>query len=88
MQERARRLLIRWGGQGNGEFVGDLQRALEPFREGDCAVAVFYRREDAAARIQLGPRWKIRPSVDLLHRLGSLVGPENVRIEYAVPLES
>jgi len=88
MQERARRLLIRWGGQGNGEFVGDLQRALEPFRQGDCAVAVFYRREDAAARIQLGPGWKIRPSVDLLHRLGSLVGPENVRIEYAIPLDS
>jgi DNA polymerase-3 subunit alpha len=87
MQDRGRRLLIRWKGQGNGHFVDDLQRALEPHREGECSVAVVYRREDAAARILLGPGWRIRPSVDLLHRLGSLVGPENVRIEYAIPLE-
>ncbi|MEJ2523160.1 MAG: hypothetical protein P8080_09830, partial [Gammaproteobacteria bacterium] len=60
---------------------------LEPHLRGGCAVDVIYRREDAMARIHLGDAWRIRPSVDLLQRLGGLVGPENVRIEYAVPLD-
>ena len=88
MQDRARRLLIRCRGQGNGAFIGELQRTLEPHRQGECQVAVVYRRDDAMARIQLGPGWRVRPSVDLLQRLGSLVGPDNVRIEYAIPLDS
>jgi hypothetical protein len=43
---------------------------------------MVYRGASAAARLQLGERWRVRPSLELLHRLGGLIGPENVRMEY------
>ena len=88
MEERARRLLIRCQCYTDNGFVVELQKALEPSRSGQCPVAVVYRRPDAAASIQLGERWRIRPSIALLHRLGSLVGADNVRMEYGAPPEA
>jgi DNA polymerase III subunit alpha len=82
MAERARRLLLRCGHDRRSGLVAELQRALEPFRGGRCPVTMLYRGPSAAARLQLGEHWRIRPSLELLHRLGSLVGPENVRVEY------
>jgi DNA polymerase-3 subunit alpha len=83
MEERARRLLLRCDNPGTATFVAELQHALEPFRGGRCPVLVVYRGHAAAARLQLGEQWRIRPSLELLHRLGSLVGPDNVRVEYS-----
>jgi DNA polymerase-3 subunit alpha len=65
-----------------GSFAAELQHALEPFRGGRCPVLMVYRGASAAARLQLGERWRVRPSLELLHRLGGLIGPENVRMEY------
>jgi DNA polymerase III subunit alpha len=85
MGERGRRLLLRCEDPGAGGFVAELQRTLEPFRGGRCPILMVYRGPSAAARLQLGEQWRIRPSLELLHRLGGLVGAANVRIEYGPP---
>jgi DNA polymerase-3 subunit alpha len=82
-QESARRLLIRWRANGAGDsFVGHLKDALEPFRSGECEVAVVYQGRSAGAHLSLGPDWAVRPTRELLHRLQGLVGGDNVRLEY------
>ena len=86
MAERARRLLLRCEGAGDTGFVAELQHVLEPFRGGRCPVTMVYRGRSAAARLQLGEQWCVRPSVELLHRLGGLVGAGNVRLEYGAEL--
>jgi DNA polymerase III subunit alpha len=85
MQERGRRLLLRWQAPEGGASVAALQHALEPFRGGRCPVLMVYRGPSAAARLQFGDEWRVRPSLELLHRLGALVGPANVRMEYGLP---
>jgi DNA polymerase-3 subunit alpha len=82
MQDRGRRLLLRCVRPADGSFAAELQHALEPFRGGRCPVLMVYRGASAAARLELGERWRVRPSLELLHRLGGLIGPENVRMEY------
>ncbi len=82
MAERARRVLLRCENPAGGGFVAELKHALEPFRGGRCAVTMVYRSPAAAARLQLGEHWRIRPSLELLHRLASLVGPGNVHMDY------
>jgi DNA polymerase III subunit alpha len=84
MEERARRVLLRCINPGAAGFVTELQQALEPFRGGRCPVTMVYRGPSAGARLQLGEHWRVRPSLELLHRLGGLVGPENVRMEYGL----
>jgi DNA polymerase III subunit alpha len=83
MSERARRLLLRCDMPGCGGFRG---------RAAACAGAVPWRAlpgDDGVSRPvgrggAAGTRraWRIRPSLELLHRLGGLLGPENVRLEY------
>ena len=82
MSERARRLLLRCEQSGSAGFVAELEHALEPFRGGRCPVMMIYRGPSAAARLELGEQWRIRPSLELLHRLGGLLGADNVRLEY------
>jgi DNA polymerase III subunit alpha len=85
MEERARRVLLRCDNPGSSGFVAELRHALEPFRGGRCAVMMVYRGPSAAARLQLGEHWRVRPSLELLHRLGGLLGAGNVRVEYGPP---
>jgi DNA polymerase III subunit alpha len=87
MEERARRVLLRCKNPGKAGFVADLQHALEPFRGGSCPVTMVYQGPSAGARLQLGDHWRVRPSLELLHRLAGLVGPENVRMEYGLAVD-
>ncbi|MGD8978044.1 MAG: DNA polymerase III subunit alpha, partial [Gammaproteobacteria bacterium] len=87
-EQRAARLLIRWQVNGGGEqFVEQLRGALQPFRQGRCPVAVVYEGSGAAARLNLGDDWQVRPTGELLQRLGRLVGGENVRLVYSRRLD-
>jgi DNA polymerase III subunit alpha len=88
MQERGRRLLLRCRRPGSGGFIGELQHVLEPFRGGRCPVLMVYEGPAATARLQLGDAWRVRPGLGLLQRLGTLVGAENVRMEYGLPGDS
>ena len=42
-----------------------------------------YATGDAAAILQFGEQWKVRPSRELIERLGSLVGRDAVDLYYA-----
>jgi DNA polymerase-3 subunit alpha len=84
MVERGRRLMLRCEKPAPG-FVAELQHALEPFRGGACPVTLVYRGESATARVQLGEQWCVRPGLELLHRVGGLLGPDNVRMLYGEP---
>ena len=84
MTERGRRLMLRCERPTPG-FVTELQHALEPFRGGGCPVTLVYRGEQAMARVQLGEQWRVRPGLELLHRVGGLLGPDNVRMLYGEP---
>jgi DNA polymerase-3 subunit alpha len=88
-EKRAARLLIRWRANGGeADFVEQLRGTLSPFRDGSCPVAVVYESAAAAARISLGEDWQVRPTAELIQRLGRLVGGDNVRLVYARHLDA
>jgi len=41
-----------------------------------------YQQVDAVAQIQLGVKWQVRPTDELMRRLDGLVGRGSVRVEY------
>jgi DNA polymerase-3 subunit alpha len=87
-EQFARNLVLRWpaakGRNGDaGRFVAALEQALRPSQGGRCNVAVRYSNGEAATVLQLGEQWKVRPSRELIDRLGSLVGREGVELYYA-----
>ena len=69
-------------GQGN-QLLVKLHDLLLPHRQGHCDVAVQYVGDTAAARLNLGPEWSVRPSRELRDKLGELLGSKNVRLLYA-----
>jgi hypothetical protein len=48
-------------------------------------VAIRYAGEGASANVLLGEDWCVRPSQDLIERLGQIVGREGVELVYGVP---
>jgi DNA polymerase-3 subunit alpha len=84
IESRAKGMVLRLApnGQGN-ELLTKLHDLLLPHREGNCDVAVQYFGDDAAARLELGPEWSVRPSRELRDKLGELLGANNVRMLYA-----
>jgi DNA polymerase-3 subunit alpha len=82
-EEHAARLLICWDVNGEeSDFIDRLRGTLQPFREGKCPVSLVYTGPAARARIALGEDWCVRPSRELIQRLGKLVGGGNVRVVY------
>ncbi len=87
-EQYARNLVLRWpAGRGRngdaGKLIAALEDALKPSQGGRCNVAVRYATGDAAAILQFGEQWKVRPSRELIERLGSLVGRDAVELYYA-----
>ena len=87
-EQYARNLVLRWPAAKarNGDaskLVAALEQALKPSQGGRCNVAIRYATGDAAAILQLGEQWKVRPSRELIERLGSLMGREGVELYYA-----
>jgi len=90
-EQYARRLVLRWPVARNGDgrrLVAALEEALRPSRGGRCAVAIRYAGAAASANVLLGEEWSVRPSRDLIERLGQLVGRDGVELVYAPPVES
>jgi DNA polymerase-3 subunit alpha len=69
-------------------LVAALEQALRPSQGGRCAVAIRFMRGDAAALLQFGEQWKVRPSRELIDRLGSIVGRDAVELYYAPRVDS
>ena len=84
IESRARSMLLRLAPNGQGEqLLSKLHDVLLPYREGNCEVAVQYFGNDAAARLELGAEWSVRPSRELRDKLQELLGSNNVRLLYA-----
>ena len=86
-EQYARNLVLRWpaatGGKGDaGKLITAIENALRPSQGGRCNVAVRYATGGAAAILQFGEQWKVRPSRELIERLGSLVGRDAVEVYY------
>ena len=65
-EQYARNLVLRWPAamarNGDaGKLVSALEQALQPSRGGRCAVAIRFATGDAAAVLQFGEQWKVRP---------------------------
>lgn len=84
IETRARSMVLKLSPNGQGpQMLARLHDVLLPYREGSCDVAVQYTGNAAAARLQLGPEWKVRPSRELRDKLVELLGRNSVRLLYA-----
>lgn len=84
IESRAKSLLLCIAPNGQGQqLLIKLHDVLLPFREGNCDVAIQYTGDTAAARLNLGPEWSVRPSRELRDKLTELLGSNNVRLLYA-----
>jgi DNA polymerase-3 subunit alpha len=79
----AKRLEIHIGTEqaANG-FVDSLGQVLKPFNEGGCPVWLDYVGPGAKAKLKLGNEWQVRPTDELLMRLGELAGSDHVNVVY------
>ena len=84
IESRAKGMVLCLAPNGQGEqLLVQLHDLLLPHREGHCDVAVQYVGDTAAARLNLGPEWTVRPSRELRDKLTELLGRANVRLLYA-----
>jgi DNA polymerase III subunit alpha len=92
-EQYARNLVLRWpAGRGRngdaGKVIAAIEQALKPSQGGRCAVALRYATGEAAAVLQFGEQWRVRPSRELIDRLGSVVGRDGIELYYAPRVDS
>jgi DNA polymerase-3 subunit alpha len=79
----AKRLVIFAETQSHAEkLVSDLPAVIQPFTGGDCPIHVFYKKDEAKAKIELGKNWCVHPKNALLSQLKQLCGEEWVKVGY------
>ena len=84
IESRAKSMILRLAPNGQGpRLLARLHDVLLPYRAGTCDVSVQYTGTDAAARLNLGPEWSVRPSRELRDKLTELLGQDAVRLLYA-----
>jgi len=84
IETRAQSMILKLAPNGQGQrLLARLHDVLLPYRQGTCDVAVQYTGADAAARLNLGPEWAVRPSRELRDKLIELLGQGSVRLLYA-----
>jgi len=66
----------------DSEFATKLAETLSPYRQGKCTILLNYQSAQGKVNIPLPEDWKVRPSQELLTRLGKLTAPENVHVVY------
>ena len=84
IETRAQGMVLKLAPNGQGQrLLARLHDVLLPYRKGTCGVAVQYTGTEAAARLNLGPEWTVRPSRELRDKLTELLGQDSVRLLYA-----
>jgi DNA polymerase-3 subunit alpha len=84
IETRAQSMILKLAPNGQGQrLLARLHDVLLPYRQGTCGVAVQYTGSGAAARLNLGPEWAVRPSRELRDKLTELLGQGSVRLLYA-----
>ncbi len=84
IESRAKGIVLSLAPNGQGEqLLVKLNDVILQYRDVNCDVAVQYVVDTAAARLNLGPEWTVRPSRELRDKLTELLGTNNVRLLYA-----
>ena len=79
----AKRLVIFVESQSHvDKLLADLPPVIQPFAGGDCPIHVFYKKDEAKAKIELGKNWSVHPKNALLAQLKQLCGEEWVKVGY------
>lgn len=68
--------------QIDDQLLNRLRQCLEPHRSGTIPVHLYYQRLDARVRLRFGATWRVTPSERLLIELRTLVGNEQVELEF------
>ncbi|WP_434527017.1 DNA polymerase III subunit alpha [Photorhabdus asymbiotica] len=68
--------------QIDDQLLNRLRGTLEPYRSGTIPVHLYYQREDARARLRFGATWRVTPTDNLLTDLRTLLGNEQVELEF------
>lgn len=68
--------------QIDDQLLNRLRQSLEPHRSGTIPVHLYYQRQDARARLRFGAAWRVTPTDVLLNNLRTLVGNEQVELEF------
>lgn len=67
----------------NPQWVAALAKILSPFRlGGTCPLWIDYQNSTAAARLILGPEWRVQPQDELIRQLRQWVGASQVVLNY------
>lgn len=64
------------------DHLTHLSNILEKFRGGKCSIKIDYARQDAAAHLQLGENWRVRPVENLLNLLRETFMEHNIEVVY------
>ncbi len=89
IEQKASKLVIHWLARDGAEINSkELRTILEPFRPGRCDVSLFYRSQDAQAKVQLGGAWRVRPSGELREKLAETIGIHAFKFGYEKQLSN
>ncbi len=64
-------------------FSDTLESMLSSAAGGTCPVSLVYRQQHNLAKVQLGERWQVIPSDELIQSLRDCVGSERVSLQYS-----
>jgi DNA polymerase-3 subunit alpha len=82
----SRGIQVDWDTAGNKpevhKMIEKLTATLDPFKGGNCPISINYSSDNAKTTVQLGDKWRIHPTDDLLSQLKSLFGSEAVEVRY------
>jgi len=60
-----------------------LKKLLEPYRNGNCPVAIRYENDGGVVEMRLPDDWRISPDDNLLRELRNWLQPENVEVLFS-----
>jgi len=82
-QRFARHLHIELAPSSAASDIDELLAAtLRPYRHGETPVIVDYRNGRAAARLKLGPNWRVKPCSELLAAFEGVSAIDRARLVY------
>ena len=61
-------------------FIDRFRDILTPYQNGTCPLNIYYRSQNAEAKLTLGVQWRVSPVDELLHELKPLV--DNVELKF------
>jgi DNA polymerase III subunit alpha len=70
--------------QANRNTIIMIQKILASHSSGNCRINVYYHNENASCNLEIGKKWKVLASDNLLQSLKNTLGTDNVSIEYNI----